>query len=52
MVMANSGLQLSISKATVLARAERGLRDMRVSTVVKIAKGLGVGAGELLRGLP
>jgi transcriptional regulator with XRE-family HTH domain len=34
------------------ARAERGLRDLRVSTVVKIARGLGVAAGELLSGLP
>jgi transcriptional regulator with XRE-family HTH domain len=35
-----------------LARAERGLRDMRVSTVTRIARGLGVAAGDLLRGLP
>jgi transcriptional regulator with XRE-family HTH domain len=34
-----------------LARAERGVRDMRVSTVAKIAKGLRVPAGELLNGL-
>lgn len=34
-----------------LARAERGVRDMRVSTVVKIATGLNVPAGELLAGL-
>jgi transcriptional regulator with XRE-family HTH domain len=34
-----------------LARAERGRRDMRVSTVVKIAKGLEVPAGELFDGL-
>jgi transcriptional regulator with XRE-family HTH domain len=34
------------------ARAERGVRDMRVSTVVKIARGLGVPAGTLLDGLP
>jgi len=33
-------------------RAERGTRDMRVSTVAKIAAGLGVAAGDLLRGLP
>ena len=33
-------------------RAERGTRDLRVSTVVKIARGLGVSASELLRGLP
>jgi transcriptional regulator with XRE-family HTH domain len=34
-----------------LARAERGQRDMRVSTVAKIARGLGVPAGELLAGV-
>jgi transcriptional regulator with XRE-family HTH domain len=34
-----------------LARAERGLRDMRISTVVKIAKGLRIPARELLDGL-
>jgi transcriptional regulator with XRE-family HTH domain len=34
------------------ARAERGLRDLRVSTVCKIALGLEVAAGELLHGLP
>jgi transcriptional regulator with XRE-family HTH domain len=34
-----------------VGRAERGLRDLRVSTVVKLAKGLGVAAGELLKGL-
>jgi transcriptional regulator with XRE-family HTH domain len=34
-----------------LARAERGVRDMRVSTVVRIARGLKVPAGELLDGL-
>ncbi len=34
-----------------LARAERGVRDMRVSTVEKIATGLNVPAGELLAGL-
>ena len=33
-------------------RAERGTRDLRVSTVVRIARGLGVPAGELLRELP
>jgi hypothetical protein len=33
-------------------RAERGARDMRISTVAKIAAGLEVAAGELLRGLP
>lgn len=34
-----------------IGRAERGLRDLRISTVVKIAHGLGVPASELLRGL-
>lgn len=34
------------------ARAERGVRDLRISTVVKIAAGLEVDAGSLLRGLP
>jgi transcriptional regulator with XRE-family HTH domain len=34
------------------ARAERGLRDLRISTIVKIARGLSVPAGDLLRGLP
>lgn len=34
-----------------LARAERGVRDMRVSTVAKIATGLDIPAGELLAGL-
>jgi transcriptional regulator with XRE-family HTH domain len=34
-----------------LGRAERGVRDLRVSTVVKIAHGLGVPAGELLEGV-
>jgi transcriptional regulator with XRE-family HTH domain len=34
-----------------LARAERGTRDMRVSTVVKIANGLQIPAGDLLQGL-
>jgi transcriptional regulator with XRE-family HTH domain len=33
------------------ARAERGVRDLRVSTVVKIAHGLNVPAGQLLDGL-
>lgn len=33
------------------ARAERGTRDMRISTVAKIAKGLNVPAGELLAGI-
>ena len=38
--------------AVEFARAERGQRDLRVSTVCKIAKGLGLEAGTLLRGLP
>lgn len=34
-----------------LARAERGARDMRVSTVTKIARGLRVPAAELMAGI-
>jgi transcriptional regulator with XRE-family HTH domain len=34
-----------------IGRAERGVRDMRVSTVAKIAAGLEVPAFELLRGV-
>lgn len=34
-----------------VGRAERGARDLRVSTVVKLARGLGVEAAELLRGI-
>jgi transcriptional regulator with XRE-family HTH domain len=34
-----------------IGRAERGLRDLRVSTVVKIAAGLEIPACELLRGV-
>jgi transcriptional regulator with XRE-family HTH domain len=33
------------------ARAERGLRDLRVSTVVKLARGLDLSAADLLDGL-
>jgi transcriptional regulator with XRE-family HTH domain len=33
------------------ARAERGLRDLRVSTVTKIARGLGIPASDLLKGI-
>lgn len=33
------------------ARAERGTRDLRVSTIVKIADGLEVAAARLLDGL-
>jgi transcriptional regulator with XRE-family HTH domain len=32
-----------------IGRAERGTRDLRVSTVVKIANGLEIPASELLR---
>lgn len=34
-----------------LGRAERGTRDLRVSTVAKIARGLNIEASELLRGI-
>ena len=34
-----------------LGRAERGVRDMRVSTIAKIARGLDIEACELLRGV-
>ena len=34
-----------------IGRAERGLRDLRVSTIVKVAHGLGIPASELLKGL-
>jgi transcriptional regulator with XRE-family HTH domain len=34
-----------------MGRAERGIRDLRVSTVAKIARGLEVEACELLRGV-
>jgi transcriptional regulator with XRE-family HTH domain len=34
-----------------LGRAERGTRDLRVSTVVKIARGLRIEASDLLRGI-
>jgi transcriptional regulator with XRE-family HTH domain len=34
-----------------VGRAERGVRDLRISTVVKLARGLGVPACELLRDL-
>src|ERR1700691_4897460 len=33
-----------------VGRAERGIRDLRVSTVVKIARGLGVPPSDLLAG--
>ncbi len=32
-----------------VGRAERGVRDLRVSTVVRLARGLGIPACELLR---
>jgi transcriptional regulator with XRE-family HTH domain len=34
-----------------IGRAERGVRDLRVSTVAKLARGLEVPASELLRGV-
>jgi transcriptional regulator with XRE-family HTH domain len=34
-----------------IGRAERGVRDLRVSTVVKLARGLDVPACRLLRGV-
>jgi transcriptional regulator with XRE-family HTH domain len=34
-----------------LGRAERGKRDLRISTVAKIARGLEIPAYELLRGI-
>lgn len=34
-----------------VGRAERGVRDVRVSTVAKLARGLDVPAAELLRGV-
>lgn len=34
-----------------LARAERGQRDMRISTIAKIARGLKVPAAELVKNL-
>jgi transcriptional regulator with XRE-family HTH domain len=34
-----------------IGRAERGVRDLRVSTVARIAKGLQVPAADLLRGV-
>lgn len=34
-----------------VGRAERGVRDLRISTVVKLARGLGVPAGVLLDGV-
>lgn len=33
-----------------VGRIERGQRDVRVSTIVKVARGLGVEPGTLLRG--
>ena len=34
-----------------VGRAERGVRDLRISTVAKFARGLGVPASDLLRGI-
>lgn len=34
-----------------IGRAERGVRDLRVSTVAKVAHGLKIAASELLRGV-
>ncbi len=34
-----------------VGRAERGIRDMRISTVVKLARGLDVPPMELFRGM-
>ena len=34
-----------------IGRAERGVRDLRVSTIVKLAHGLGVEASDLLKQL-
>jgi transcriptional regulator with XRE-family HTH domain len=35
-----------------ISRIERGLKDVRLSTIVKVARGLDVPAGRLLSGLP
>jgi transcriptional regulator with XRE-family HTH domain len=37
--------------AVEVSRAERGVRDLRVSTIAKIAGGLEVEAAQLLRGV-
>ncbi len=34
-----------------VGRAERGMRDLRVSTIAKLARGLDIPACELLRGV-
>lgn len=34
-----------------IGRAERGTRDMRITTIVRIARALEVEVGELLRGV-
>ena len=34
-----------------IGRAERGVRDLRISSVAKIAGGLDVAAAELMRGI-
>jgi len=46
-VALESGLALS-----EISRIESGNRDVRLTTIVKVAKGLGVPAGDLLEGLP
>lgn len=35
-----------------VGRAERGVRDLRISTVAKLARGLQIPAGQLLDGVP
>ena len=35
-----------------ISRIERGLKDVRLTTIVKVARGLDVPTGELLAGLP
>jgi len=37
---------------TQLGKVERGQRSLRLETIVKIAAGLDIDAGELMRGLP
>jgi hypothetical protein len=39
------------SRPVEFARAERGVRDLRVSTIVKIARGLDLEPARLLDGL-
>jgi len=35
-----------------VGRAERGTRDLRISTIAKLARGLKIPAGRLLDGIP